>query len=497
MSVHGLSRQVRGNTSLIEDLTLKEEQASELVNLVLSSAYYSGQRIDKYKLLDDSYRASGGFETGEYLIPHPRENSNKYLRRKNMSYYINYVRPIVDALINPIFRNDPKRFGTSSIYDLFLKDVDGNGTSLTRFMKKAAVRAKLHGVEFIVMDMARINNNEIVTEKDIISRRLYPYLYLISPDKVIDYSLDKFGRLQMIRYSVNISSVNDDGEVTEEVETWLWTEKFCKRTINSDTERFDNPIGIIPVVPVYGAVNNSDDLIIDSEMLSIARTNFALYNACSELRERNRAQAFSILTYPVDADDDYESSEVSIKVGTSDMLLYRNGSQMPEFITPPPDSSDIIENEIKLLVDEIYRMANLRLMTINNSYNVSGTAREWDSLQLFQSISDIAQGLQEAEYRIAKMFSRFMSDNLDNISVVYNTQYGVTDSTAILTNATQALSLNISGEYNKEIKRQVIRATLKDLDSSSIESIVKDFEIQEKAGDGIDGNVKTVQPVTV
>ena len=58
-------------------------------------------------------------------------------------------------------------WSSSSTYEQFIQDVDGNGTTLTRFMKKAAIRAKLHGVEFIVVDMEQLEEGQIVTEKDI------------------------------------------------------------------------------------------------------------------------------------------------------------------------------------------------------------------------------------------------------------------------------------------------------------------------------------------
>ena len=121
-------------TTVNDEHEYSTKKYNETINQLMAS--YTGTPFNKYKLLDDAYRASGIFETGDALIPHPRETAEKYVRRKNMSYFINYVKPIVDAHINLIFKNEPVRQNTSSTYDLFLNDVDGNGTSLTRFMKK-------------------------------------------------------------------------------------------------------------------------------------------------------------------------------------------------------------------------------------------------------------------------------------------------------------------------------------------------------------------------
>ena len=200
---------------------IPDESKSELLNVfnayssalqkVYSSAGYNGVLIDKYELLDNAYRASGGFEDGSYLIPHPREQAEKYIRRKNMSYYINYVKPVVDGHVNPIFKSKPIRKGLSPTYEKFIQDVDGNGTTLTRFMKKAAIRAKLHGVEFIIVDMEQLEEGQIVTEKDIIEQRLYPYLYLVSPSQVNNWALDKFGRLIYFSYTITNNVIGEDG----------------------------------------------------------------------------------------------------------------------------------------------------------------------------------------------------------------------------------------------------------------------------------------------
>jgi hypothetical protein len=474
-----------------------EEQQSELIKQLSMLASYNGQLIGKYELLDNAYRASGGFETGEYLIPHPSERAEKYVRRKNMSYFINYVKPVVDAHVNPIFKTEPMRSGLSSTASLFEKDVDGKKTTLTRFMKKAAIRAKLHGVEFIVVDMEQVEEDRLLTEKDVVDQRLYPYLYLVSPAQVTNWYTDKLGRLVSISYTIDNYVLDKDGNAVNKPETWTWTSTVCKKVVDGETQTFQNPVGIIPIIPLYGAINDSNNLIPQSDLYAIARTNHALYNACSELRERNRAQAFSLLTYPIADEDDYENGDEPLRYGTADMIMYRGGKSAakPEFITPPSDSSDIIMNEINFCIKEIYRMATLQMTTGVNQYNVSGTAREWDNQQLFQTISELGQGLQEAEKSIMYVFSKYMNEDMKEFSVVYNNQYGIIDAATTLANATSALTMNISEEYNEEMRKQVVRATLKDVDANIVDKLVESVEKSPTGKQPLEpGQVSVVQP---
>ena len=490
-------RTVLGEGGNVREYIDGEFSANELMKQLLSPALYNGGNIDKYELLDNSYRASGGYETGDYLIPHPSELATKYERRKKLAYFLNYVRPVVDSLVNPVFKAEPVRENGSSTYHIFEKDIDANNTTLTRFMKKAAIRAKLHGVEFIVVDMEKIEDGAVVTQKDRIDKRMLPYLYLVSPEQVDNWYMDKLGRLVSITYWVDDNTVQEDGSVKKTREYWTWTKEKCTKTIEGKEEKFINPIGEIPIIPVYGTRNDSKDLIPQSDIYAIARTNFALYNACSELRERNRNQGFSILTYPLAEEDDFDSNENNpITVGSADTLIYKQGSQSPEFITPPPDSSNIIENEIKFMVEEIYRMAKLRMLSNDKSeYNISGIARQWSNLQLFQSISEFAQELKSAEERIAYIFGKYMGEDNSSITIIYNNEFGIPDPSADLANATTSLQMNISPMFNEEVKKLVIRSMLTSTDDSTINAVLKDLENNPTKGEPITTEqVSVVQP---
>ena len=443
-----------------------------------------------------------GFENGTYLIPHTSERNEKYTRRKNMAYYVNYVKPVIDAHVNPIFNTEPARQGMSSTFQRFIEDVDGNNTSITRFMKKVAIMAKLHGVQFVVVDMAKIDDDQIVTEADIENNRIYPYLYSVSPTQVNNWATDKFGKLISISYVVNNSIIDEQGNAKDVEETWTWTETTCKKSVDGSEEVLANEIGIIPVVPIYGVINATDDLIPQSDLYGIARTSLAMFNACSELRELHRNQAFSILTYPIGDEDDYENGDEPIRIGTADLLMYRGSSSVsPEFITPPSDSSDVLMDEIQLMIREIYRQANMQFATQEQVSNVSGLAKAYDNQQLYQTISELADGLQRAERKIASIFSLYMDEPMDNYSVSYNKEYGVTDTTEVLTNATTALSMNICSGLNYETKRKVIRAMLVGTDSKIIDEVLKSLDETKTSGDPINqgdsnttSSVKVVQP---
>ena len=186
----------------------------------------------------------------------------------------------------------------------------------------------------------------------------------------------------------------------------------------------------------------------------------------------------------------------SISIGTADMLLYKTGSQKPEYITPPTSSSDMLISEINTIKREIFRMASMSFVTQEQVSNVSGLAKAYDNQQLYQTIKELSDGCQEAEYKIARLFSIYMTQPMANLSIVYNNEYGIVDPTEVLTNATQALALNICGDFNIEVKKQVIRAILTDVDNTVVDKVIDSLEADPTKGESInkESDVKVVQP---
>ena len=132
--------------------------------------------IHDYNFLNDAYYGRGGFRDGSYLVSHPREAADKFLKRKELSYYLNYVAPVVNSHVNPVFRKEPEReWSNNELFSAFIKDVDKASTKLSRFMKRAALMAKLQGVAFIVVDN---ESEQPQTLADAHAKRAFPYIYL-------------------------------------------------------------------------------------------------------------------------------------------------------------------------------------------------------------------------------------------------------------------------------------------------------------------------------
>lgn len=427
--------------------------------------------MNEYTLLENAYYGDGGFKTGEYLVPHIRETPEKYIRRQRLAYYLNYVAPVVNSHVNPVFKQEPEReWNNNTLFSGFVEDIDMLGTPLTRFMKRSGRIAKLHSVAFIVVDNVSDQPGNMA---DVIKQRAFPYAYIVTRNQVITCKTNKAGRL--IEFSYTVAAETSSNLVTQ-TETWTWTATTWKcQGADGTIKEGDHKLGRLPVIPLLSRPGEPGKLMPQSEFYNIAQTNLALYNLCSEIRELMRAQAFGILTYPI-ADNQEEEDLKEVVVGPENLLGYQGElSNKPEYIAPPADQLQQLREERNDLIKEIYRMAQLSHVA-GVETKASGVAKEWDfESEGNQVLADFALNCQEAEYEIARVFELWTNSTVD-YSSKYADDFGVVDVGAILDEVTKALDANISPQFNTEVKKKAVAVYLNDLPEDRYDAIIKDID---------------------
>lgn len=461
---------------------------------VKDGVYWQGDFPDDITFLHDSYYGTGGYKYGDYLVPHPREVVEKYSRRKFMAYYTNYVQPCVDSYVNPIYREAPSReYKGNALFDAFLLNVDGGGTGINRFMKTLALEAKLYGGALVVLDNYAEPSE---SREDALKNRRFPFAYIVRPNQVTEWVQDRYGNLIKISYRLTYSEIVDNN-ARNTSDTWTWTDETWSRETNGIKTEGINALGKIPVIPLYGNLKDDETqtttvtilcererktMFPQSAYYQIARCNLAIYNACSELRERNRGQAFSILAYPIADQDDFEVAQEAIS-GTSNMMLVRGSAGMPQYIDPASTPSDILVQEIQFLVQEIYRMAE-RANVTGVQAQTSGLSKEWDANVGNQSIADFANSLEDFEKRLADLFGLYVGADLD-FKVTYNKDYAPPDISSALAAATQALSMQIGGRFDEEVRKSAARAMFHDFDDEVLNKVMDDIQNRSEEIDRI------------
>ncbi|AJQ26908.1 hypothetical protein [Pelosinus fermentans] len=433
-----------------------------------------------YRFLEDSYYATGGFKDGEYIVKRPRESVDNYNVRKQLSYYLNYVKPVIDSHVNPIFRTDASRDwggrkenNGSNLFSLFYENVDTVKTKLPKFMKRAARIAKLHGAAFIVVDNV---SDQPGSMAEVLKTRAFPYAYIVKPHQVTDYTVNKAGALTSITYTIAGDNSGSNGKSKE---VWTWTQSTWKCSGQDTTEKTGpNLIHKVPVVVLLGAEADPGELKPQSEFYSIAKTNKRIYNLCSEIDEIITKQTFSILTYPMGPSADQDKVKEML-TGTENAVCYDGTvSNSPAYISPDSAPLEQLRLERKELVQEIYRMAQQSHVT-GVETKASGVAKSWDFEQTNQTLADFANNCEAAEYGIAELFGLWTKAEVYYQSK-YSDDFGIVDIVSELDGVGKALDLNIGGRFNTAVKKKAVDVYLNDLPEDEFDAVVDDIDATAK-----------------
>lgn len=425
--------------------------------------------LNDHRFLNDAYYGQGGFKDGSYLVPHPRETPEKYTRRRALAYYLNYVSPVVNSHVNPVFRKEPEReWKENPLFSAFMDDTDTLGTSFTRFMKRAALIAKLQAVAFIVIDNVSDQPGNMA---DVLAQRALPYAYIVQRNHVLDYQTNISGRLIAISYRVE----SEFGSTNVISETWTWTTTTWSCQYSDGTKREGtHSLKRLPIIPLYSRPMEPGKVMPQSEFYNIAKTNQRLYNLCSEIDEIIRNQAFNIMIYPV---PEGETEIKEVMVSTENVLVYDGTlTNRPGYISIETGPLEQMRSERKDLVEEIYRMAELSHVT-GVETKESGVAKQWDFEQANQVLSDFALNCEEAERDVARVFELWTNSAVE-LSCKYSDDFGIVDVSAALDEVSKALDLQIGGKFNLEVKKKATAIYLNDLPEEQFDAVIEDIEKQ-------------------
>lgn len=424
-----------------------------------------------YDLIYNAYYGTNGFSNGGYLIKHKRETDEDYQTRQENAYYLNYFAPITNSLVTPIFKKPAVRDwnGAKNFMDLFVQDTDGNKTTIGEFMKRAALKAKLYGSCFIVVDNFS-TYSEDETMADVLSDRRFPYAFCLTPQQITDYKADKMGQLSYLEFS----EIKQIGSVSSQYYTMRFDKTKWERT-DSDKSVINHGkhnLGRVPATVLTCKNLNNISLMPPPELLPLAKVAKAIYNASSWLTEIFRSVTFPILTIPsLDAKN--------IVIGSNNALGYEpEYSHEPNFIAPPSDPANVLKEHILDLVQEMYRMAGLSFVT-GTKTDTSGVSKQWDFERLNQQLADFAQNIQRAEADLINIFSLWLNQPIE-YTVSYPNDFNISDIAYELENAQAILDLNLSDELREDVLKKVLTVCFPDMDALRFDEIISSLKEQQE-----------------
>lgn len=415
--------------------------------------------IDEWLFYIRSYFGGRMYKDGSYLLQHPFESAANYARRKETSYYYNYCGPVVDIFVSHLFRKDAERdYGAlagDSLFNLFLKDADLEGNTFRHFMREAQRFASVYGRVSIIVDKPQ---TLAVTRAEAEDFGIRPYLSLVTPENLLDWS---FMRLP---YSGKL--VLDTVKIKEGPGTYrIWNrdgwELWQAVDATGEVRLADagwHGLGEVPLVNLYNKLSGTRMLGI-SDIQDIADINRNIYYLCSDAREIIENTAFPMLALPYSRSDAGER-----EVGPRNILQFdpSEPNSRPYWLEAPHSSLTEIREWVRHDIEEIYRIAKLGGVKAAEDYSSarSGVAIELEYQQLYSTLSEKADNLEQAETRVLELWAKWEGQSFGGY-IDYPDDFSVRDLDRELQNAMKAQAAVIgSPTFRKELQKRIAGSVL-------------------------------------
>ncbi|MCF8012573.1 MAG: hypothetical protein K9L56_14985 [Clostridiales bacterium] len=363
-----------------------------------------------------TFRLMRDIDVKDYIYPFPNESTQKFIDRKNQSFFINHFKSLFQSLVIPLFSENPIRETENKLFELFLEDVDRQGTSMNKFMYDILIKYKVQGNGFIIF-----NNYEDIdkyTQEEIIDKRLFPWITSKDVYELYDIQYNKEGDIKKIEfYNGKETILSIDGMYKEiDIIIGFTKNEIYTRTNERDSKRlksFKNEFGFIPVIMLNNKINKSP------ESLNLADLTASISNQFSEQRALERKCAFAFLQVPEDNPD-----EEPLEIG-ADGVLYipSDSSKDAKYISPDPNILKVlIENAEKSI--SIFKQEADRQGAITISHNSkSGFAYEMEFLAKDFVLKNLSLFAEEIERKIFDLFVSITGTYAKDYNIRYNKEF--------------------------------------------------------------------------
>jgi hypothetical protein len=173
-------------------------------------------------------------------------------------------------------------------------------------------------------------------------------------------------------------------------------------------------------------------------------------------------------------------------MGAGNALVLRPGDAA-SFISPAGTPIEMMLKRVDLSVSMMIRtFANM----LTNGTTQSGEAKVIDRQVGALQLKNVANYLEQIEYKIYEVFQGFMGKDIATTgyeyTVLYYKDFDLTDISGYIAQAVEVMGMNISEEAKMEVKKSVLRKFMSGEDKEKIEELME-VESTNKEPKGVEG----------
>lgn len=439
--------------------------------------------VEDWQVLIDAFEGAGGFQTGSYLWRYRNEIGDDYNTRCAMARYHNYSEALIDLYVRYVFSQAPNRQTNNQDLADWWEDVDGSGTHIDDYLRRACALGLAPGHVGVLMDMTQDVPDGPAKADQVAKPFLVTYTATAIPDwRMTRDTLTGVKLLEDVPHE-NLAEPAAENE-DERRQYLLWdTEGWARFDHKGELIGGDTPgLDLVPLA-VLRPKPSVLKPFLGRPLLSNAGIVKALFNRMSEQDEVLRNQAFSLLT--VQANTDVSVTDVKSQLGTefgTTRAICVQGDV--KYISPDMKVPETIGLNIQFLIREVYRIAHMRFERDSLDAE-SAEAIRLQYAELNEVLQGLAAALQKLEMELCRFYFAWTSATPEqakdafkaaDISIEYADEFFLQDLSTDLKAWADAIAMGLGETFEKRIKKRATRRIEPEMPMDVREQVDKEIE---------------------
>nr|BAR20361.1 portal protein [uncultured Mediterranean phage uvMED]BAR38417.1 portal protein [uncultured Mediterranean phage uvMED] len=436
------------------------------------------ETVNNWEYYIRSYNGGYDYMIGQYLNRYNLELDNEFNQRLANTPCDNHCKNVIQIYSSFLFRVKPSRnFGSladEQSLEMFMKDADLEGNSLSNVVKQTQNFASIYGHCFMILDKPNIQTS---TRAEELQQDIRPYVSIVTPENVLDWN---FERQPNGKYELNYLKIREEVDrdggtymriwYPDRIDTVYMPEREEPRIIDT----VDNQIGKIPAVILYNSKSHKRG-IGQSDLTDIADLQKSIYNEYSEMEQLIRLTNHPSLV---------KTPSVNASAGAGAVI------EMPDELEPnlkpyllQPSGSNLtaIMDSIDNKVNSINRIAHIGAVRTTKTNISSGVALQTEFELLNARLSEKADNLEIAEEQLFGLYGMFQDTAFDG-EINYPDSFNIRDYATDLLFYQQAKAINVpSPTLGKEIDKEIARAVVDD--DEKLNNIFDEIDSNSQVGE--------------
>jgi len=420
-----------------------------------------------------SYVGGQTYRAGHYLTHYIGEDQgpgDQYGKRLLATPLDNHVQTTIDIYRSFLFREAPSRelgslAGNSSVED-WINDTDQAGQGMNSFLKTANDIALVTGNIWILVDKPTYKV-QTRAEEEALGIRAYCATY--TPDNVLNWEYERNIAGKMVLNHIKVKESDNDEQTT----ITCWYPDYIMRYVitkdkNGDPDvihseqQFENPLGYIPFVnhmPLRSPIQGVGYSLVSD----VADGQRYIYNLLSELETTIRISGHPTLV---------KTQATSAAAGAGAIIQMDNDMDpglRPYLLQPTAAGVNGILDSIDKVVEGIQRMTHTSAVQATKGSPISGVALTVERQLLNAKLTDIADTLQETEYKLWDIWFNWQAiEEPADFDITYSMNFDAKDQHSEVELYRKAIEVAPNGALVKFLQEDVARMLIDDPEDLNI-----------------------------